>query len=427
MNKKFFKPVTSLLLSAAVVLSSAGCRKAPPEAHFPSAQTVDLLQDITPHPEQYETEPRLYATEVTDFGIQLLQNCDTADGNRLISPLSVIYALSMTANGAKGQTLEEMESVFGANVQDLNTYLQNHLNTATADQHPTLHLANSIWFTDDPRFSVNRDFLQHCANYHRADIYQTTFNDQAVEDINNWVSRNTDQMVPEILDQIPPDALMYLINAVAFDAQWASPYETYQITDGSFTTEDGQVQSAQYLNSEEGTYLCGDNEQGFMKYYEGHRYAFAALLPDEGMALSDYVASLSGSKIQDLLTSPQYKTVDAKLPKFTTEYDAELSQALGSMGMASAFDPKTADFSGIGHSQAGNICISRILHKTYIDVNEHGTRAAASTVVEMTDACAPVGPEEIITLHLDRPFLYMIIDTQTNAPIFLGTVAALPA
>ena len=200
-------------------------------------------------------------------------------------------------------------------------------------------------------------------------------------------------------------------------------YEEFQIRDGSFTTEAGVQQDVDMMHSEEHAYLEDDMATGFVKYYKDRKYAFAALLPNEGVSVSEYVSGLSGAHLQELLSNPQDVTVFASMPKFETEYDIEMSEVLQEMGMTDAFGLMTADFSRLGtyNVDGMNICINRVLHKTFISVSERGTRAGAATAVEMVTegAMELVDFKEVV---LDRPFVYMLIDCETNLPFFIGTM-----
>lgn len=381
---------------------------------------------------------------VADFGLCLLQACMEkaedpfppnasmpqdvnekieAGKNVLVSPLSVISALAMTAGGAKGETLGQVEEVFGMSVPELSAFLSEYQAGLPAGKNYKLSMANGIWFTDDQRFTVEPDFLQACADSFGAAARKAPFDDSTLKEINQWVKENTDGMIEEILDGIPADAVMYLVNALAFDAEWERIYRQYEVREGEFTKEDGTVQQAEMMYSEEGQYLEDENATGFLKYYADRKYAYVALLPKEGMSVAEYVDTLDGGKLLDILANPTQFQVNAAIPKYENEYSAELSDMLQQMGMSDAFDTGKADFSGIGHSTDGNIFISRVLHKTYIAVDERGTKAGASTAVEIQDECAML-EDYIRTVYLNRPFLYMIIDCESNLPVFIGTVGA---
>ncbi len=401
--------IVSLLLVCAMAVNMTGCAM--------EVQAENLMKGITPNEVAALEDISTQNAKATDFAIRLFQ-ASQGGGNTLISPLSVLCALAMTANGAEEETKAQMEAVLGMTTEELNLYLYSYIKDLPQGDKYKLHLANSIWFTEDESFTVNQDFLQTNADYYGADIYKAPFDSQTCKDINNWVKQKTDKMIPKILDQIPPEAVMYLVNALAFEAEWTEVYRMNQVTDGKFTKEDGTKQDAEFMRSTEGTYLEDDKATGFMKYYKDGKYAFVAMLPKEGVSVSDYIASLDGELMNALLTEPQHTAVYTLLPKFKTEYDVEMSQILKGMGMTEAFDADSADFEGIGSSANREIYIGTVLHKTFISVDEKGTKAGAATVVEMGSSGA--GPEKEVCL--DRPFVYMLVDCQNNIPFFIGTM-----
>ena len=405
--------IISLLLVCAMAVNLTGCTM--------EVQAKDLMEGITPNNVDALDDLRSQNADVTDFAIRLFKASNENGKNTLISPLSVLCALAMTANGAEEETLAQMEEVLGMTTDELNLYLYSYLKNLPQGDKYKLSLANSIWFTEDERFTVNQDFLQTNADYYGADIYKAPFDKQTLKDINNWVKQNTDGMIPEILDQIPPEAIMYLVNALAFEAEWSEIYEKHQVKDGEFTKEDGTKQDVKFMYGSEGTYFEDEKATGFMKRYKGGKYAFVAMLPNEGVSVSEYIASLDGESLNALLANPQYGTVHTSIPKFETEYKVEMSEILQDMGMTEAFDMYNADFEGLGTSTGGNIYISRVLHKTFISVGEKGTKAGAATIVEMKDGAAgePTEPKEV---YLDRPFVYMLVDCENNIPFFIGTM-----
>lgn len=353
--------------------------------------------------------------EVTDFSIRLLRESMEDGKNTLISPMSVLAALSMTANGAEGETLAQMEAVLGQSKDALNDWYKN----GTDKSRDYLHLANAIFIKDDPALTVSEDFLQTLEKWYETGIYMTSFNDSTLREINGFVEENTNGMVKDILDKIPDDAVMYLINALAFEARWANPYNEYQVGERIFTTEDGREQTVELMYSEEyDVYIEDDLFTGFLKDYEGGRYTFAALLPKEGVTVAEVADSLSGD-ITDKICSRWGGTVLTAMPKFETEFDTQMNEVLQAMGMTDAFDPYAADFSSLATYAGGNIFLNRVIHKTFISVAEQGTRAGAATVIEA--AAGAAAPEEVKEVILNRPFLYMIWDMEANTPLFMGT------
>ena len=408
------KKLIALLLVLAFSLGMTACNQ---------VSANDLMKDVPAKAVDVLPDMDAGAAAAAIFGVRLFQTSMEEGKNTLISPLSVLYALAMTANGADGETLTQMEKVLGMDVDKLNSYMLAYLDLLPESKDYNMSLANSIWFKDDPNFAVEQSFLQTNADYYGAGAYKAAFDEGTRNDINNWVKEHTDGMIPEIIDEIPDEAIMYLVNALAFDAKWADEYEEHQIREGRFTMEDGTRQDVDMMHSEEYTYLEDDLATGFIKYYKDRKYAFVAMLPNEGVTVSQYVDSLTGEHLRELMNNPQNLTVFASIPKFETEYDIEMSEVLQEMGMTDAFDWRVADFSRLGtyNVDGMNICINRVLHKTFISVSEQGTRAGAATAVEMVAE----GAMEIVEFKevvLDRPFVYMLIDCETNLPFFIGTM-----
>ncbi len=414
MIKHSITRILSLALILTTLLSLSGCSR--------SAQSANLMKGVKVNTANFDIDLKGDDLKsVADFTVSLFKRSTPSEKNALISPLSVLCALSMTANGAKSETLAQMENAFGLSVPELNNYLHSYLNSLSTGSKYKLSIANSIWFKDDKSLTVEKDFLQKNADYYNTAIYKSAFDKATLKDINTWVSDNTDSMVRNILDKLSEDAVMYLINALAFDAEWENIYQKYQVRDGIFTTESGEAQAVKMMNSAENRYLDDGNATGFIKYYADRRYAFAALLPNEGLSAVDYIETLTGDNLISTLNNAQDTEVTVAIPSFESEYTIEMSSILTSMGMTDAFSSEAADFTGLARSEKGNIYISRVLHKTFIAVDERGTKAGAATVVEM-NAGSALMKKEPKTVFLDRPFVYMLIDCDTNLPIFIGTM-----
>lgn len=413
MKKKLFLFFLCLSVSAS---SLSGCGS--------KMKATDLMADVTSkNPIKTSVLSKTDTIAATDFALHLFQQTKNGEENTLISPLSILPALSMTANGANGETLLQMEQTLGMTKDAMNEYLYSYIHQLPNDEGCKFHLANSIWFRDMKDFTVNPDFLKENAKYYQAGIYQAAFNQDTLNDMNSWVDEHTDHTIPKILDQLDKDAYMYLINALSFDSEWSSIYEKPSVKNATFTTEDGTSQDVKMMYSEEYEYIEDADAVGFLKPYSGYSYAFAALLPDEGIPLSQYVDSLSGEKLHHLLTNVEDRPVSAGLPKFESEFTFSLVTPLQTLGMKDAFDVNKADFSCMGtfDSPGQHLFISDVLHKSFISVGEKGTKAGAATVVEMSKTGAIIHAEEPKEVILDRPFLYMIIDYENKFPIFIGT------
>lgn len=410
------KQFLAALLAAASVLSASSC-----------AASSASVRDLTKGAKNAQTQT-LYDTSavqdtaaaLTGFGAKLLQN-EMQKENPLVSPLSIASALSMTANGAVGETKTQMEQTLGADTGNLNACFS--VLQASLENDKQLKAANSIWMKDTDTLHVEDAFLQQNADSYAAEIYSAPFDDSTKTAINDWVSKQTDKMIPEILDEIPDGAVMYLVSALAFDAKWERPFKSYEVWEGTFTARDGQEQTGDFLHGTVGQYLSDEHAEGFLKPYADGKYAFAALLPDETTNIENYVNQLTGERLHAILASPIDESVEIALPKFKAEFSAELSENLKALGMTDAFDGANADFTALGTSDEGNIYISRVLHKTFIQVDEEGTKAGAATAVEAAAEGAALYPHSVL---LNRPFVYMIVDLETGLPIFLGALTALP-
>ncbi len=362
-----------------------------------------------------------------DFAANLFKQTAQNEENTLISPLSVSIALSMTANGADEQTRSEMENVLGCSVEDINEYMAHYLTNIDYQTDTRVNIANSIWFRDNSGLTVEEDFLNANSRYYGAEVYASPFDAGTVGDINSWVEGETDGMIPKLVEELSPADMMVLINAIAFDAKWVDQYEDYQIEDGIFTAADGTKQDAEMMHGGGDDYYEFDNAVGFSKAYEGYDYRFVAILPDEDMTVSEWIAQMDSEAVLTELSEPERDyIVITQTPKFKYETDLKLKDMLTDMGMPSAFSVADADFSKIGkYTENGldyPLYIGNVIHKTFIDLNETGTRAAAATAV-MLPAGAPPGEEEPVIKYitLDRPFVYMIVDSN-NIPLFMGTV-----
>lgn len=415
--KKLISLILALSLLAAMLAGCTGSDKGEPINAQNLLDDYQPASNTNPSLAEFSAEPQA----IGDFSVRLFQHSlsQTPKENTLISPISVLLALSMTANGAEAETLAQMEAVFGLPLAQLNEYLRAYVGQLPQGDKYKLHIANSIWLRNDPALAVQQEFLQTNTNFYQDQVYQAPFTQDTVIDINNWVKRHTDGLIEQIIEEITPDNMLYLINALTFDAEWETAYVEYQIRPGLFTTEDGQEQQADFMHSDESLYLENADCRGFIKYYQKQKYAFVALLPNEGLTVADLTARLDGEKLHNLLANALQTTVYAALPKFSAEYSCNMVDLLQQMGITDAFDPVLADFSGIANLP---LYINQVLHKTYIAVTEQGTKAGAATVAHLETGASP---EEPIKITLDRPFIYLLIDCQTQQPLFIGTVMTL--
>ena len=406
----------SVLSLAACILPFSGCGKTVGKVHnkgVKSGAVRDLTEGISKNESASKAPDDEFKAAASSFAAELFKDNYSKGKTTLVSPLSVLTALALVQNGAQGNTLAQLEQALGGLDRDtLNAYMRAYCDFLTESDE--LKIANSVW--TDSSAEAKRAFLQKAVDSYSAQIFSAPLSSKkTVSSINSWVKKNTDGMIPKIIENADRDAVMMLINAVAFEAKWETPYTNDDIEKLEFNSYSGKSKKTEFMCSTESVYLSDSDAVGFMKPYKNGRFAFAALLPDENTGIDDYVASLSGEKLMKIFSSAKRgNEVNVKMPKFRAEYSTQLIDTLKKMGVKDAFDNKTADFSSLVENR--DAYIATVVHKTFIEVDENGTRAAASTLVG-ADTMSLMEPYSVC---LNRPFVYMIVDTETNLPLFIG-------
>ena len=354
------------------------------------------------------------------FAYQMFRTT-TSGETRMISPFSIYTALAMLANGADGNTLAQIDKLLGLTDTERNAYLAAWIAALTSKQTEAVKFTNadSLWIRKDREQYVPTTFLNTCAQYYKAAVFSALMNDETVQDVNNWVDQNTMGMIKELVKELSPDNVMILLNAIALDAKWASPFaEARIVEDYDFTKADGTKQKVEMM-FDDMTYGYLENESatGFIKSYEGGAFSYVALLPKEGVSIEALIDSLQPGVLRNLCLNAESGDITIGLPKYKTEYEVILTDALMSLGMTDAFDDDLADLSRLFEGIHTNV--SKVVHKTFISVDDKGTKAAAVTGIFVDEATCvmPGTPYRVI---LDRPFVYVIVDSE-GLPIFMGT------
>ena len=360
-----------------------------------------------------------------DFSLELFQRCVAAKGkgaNVTIAPLSIMNALAITANGAGGKTAREMRDVLadGAGMGVVNKNLAWYNGKLVSAKRALLRNANAIWYHDDGTLKMKKKFLSTAQGTYKAAVKPADFTrPETVDAINSWVAENTNNMIKRIISNLSTDDRIVIVNALYFDAKWAAPYDKGDVGEATFTTAKGDKRTVDMMYGTEHTYLEGKNVTGFMKPY-AKGYSYVALLPKEGMSLKKYVSTLNGDTFRKLIADAQSVTVHTGLPKYSLSYSNDaMEKQLQAMGIVSAFNPD-ANFSKMASDATGNLYIGGVMHKTKVDLDELGTKAAAATAV-VAKANAAYDPDAK-TVILNRPFVYAIVDNATKLPVFIGTV-----
>lgn len=359
------------------------------------------------------------------FGLELfgkVLEMPEAPKNIMISPVSVAVALGMTYNGAEGETktaFEETLGFKGYSREEINTIHQaliKHL--LNADPKVIMEIANSIWYRRG--FYVLQDFIDLNKTFYDAEVNDLDFADPlSVNIINNWCALKTHDKIKDVLDEIGPDAVMYLINAIYFNGTWTYQFDESNTFTGNFLREDQTVSDASFMMLQTDLpFYSNDLFSAIDLPYGNEKFSMSILLPETGKTTDDVVAQLSKENFTSWMGSFEKKEVVVTIPKFKFGYKELLNSPLIEMGLGKAFSD-FADFTGI--NPEGNLLISRVIHQSFIDINEKGTEAAAVTVVEIEVSSAGPG-DGIIHFTADHPFLFAIREKTSNAILFIGRV-----
>jgi serpin B len=362
----------------------------------------------------------------TRFGIKLFNQIVQQDQakNVFISPTSIAIALAMTYNGASGDTQKAMAQTLelnGLSVADVNNaYAALRASLTNADPKVQLSIANSLWLRQG--IKLNDEFLQRNQLYYRAQVQELNFTDpSAAGTINSWVSENTNGKIPKIVDQIPGDMMLYLINAIYFKGDWTRQFDKSKTSDQPFHLLDGSTKQVS-LMTQGGTftYFQNDNFQAVSLPYGDGRLNMLVFLPTANSSLQAFEQTLNETNWNTWVGQFHKADGTLKLPRFSMDYELSLNAPLKALGMNVAFDPKAADFSAM-HTGGDQFFISEVKHKTYLEVNEEGTEAAAATSVGMgTTAIRP--NETKFNMVVDRPFFIAIQDKTTGSVLFMGSI-----
>jgi serine protease inhibitor len=357
------------------------------------------------------------------FGVKIFQSiaATQSDSNIFISPLSISMALGMTLNGALAETREAMEQTLelqGLSQQQINESYQTLIQLLTQlDPAVIFSIANSIWYRQD--MPIKQPFLDLNHQYFNARIEGLDFNDpQSVDIINQWVKDQTNNRIKKIIERIDPVDLMFLINAIYFKGDWTYKFEEELTQSADFYGLHSDVYPCQLMHQEgDFLYLQTSDFQAVDLPYGIGDFRMALFLPFPEKNLDSLIAGITNEILANWLASFATTQGILEIPKFKMEYKLELKKVLTQLGMGIAFDPYQANFKGI-YEGPENAFISKVLHKTFVQVDEEGTEAAAVTSVTVSFTSVGGG----FYLRADRPFFFIIHDTHSNTILFVGKI-----
>ena len=345
--------------------------------------------------------------------------------NIFVSPASVAFTLAMIYNGASGETQEGMIKTLEWQGMSLSEINQAHAALrallASADSKVQISIANSLWARDGVVFKP--EFIQRNQNFYAAEVANVDFAAvTAPALLNNWVKQKTNGKITQIVERIPSDAVLYLLNAIYFKGNWAAPFDKAQTRDRQFALLNGARKKLPMM-SQSGRFRYSENEkfQIISLPYGTGRTCMDIFLPAKDSNLKAFQAELSPANFEKWILQLRSTEGNIVLPRFKLEYEVTLNSTLKTLGMETAFDPQHADFSGMySKSALANVFIGEIKHKTFVEVNEEGTEAAAVTSggMRVTSFVPP------FNMTVDRPFFCVIRDNQTGTILFMGAIVA---
>ncbi len=392
--------------------------------------------------ETHAKESDLLSMTNVDFAVTMFQKLIADEENIIFSPFSLYLALNMTLAGAESTTEDAiLQALMLKNREDVilpeesvHRTMNNHLfqirdsedaniGNKKADAFQ-LNIANSMWCQSD--FEFEDEFLDTLALYYDAGVYTVDFKtdpDGSRKAVNDWVEKETEEKIKDILPPNSVDTLTRLIlaNALYFNGSWDTPFERYNTEKAPFYRLDGSEVSVDMMSisGESYPYYWNESYQIVTLPYISSDFSMMVIVPDQG-TFEEFEENLSGEWLYEMLDEPSYRPVDLSIPKFDFDYQFNATQVLSEMGMAEAFDPMEADFSGITKEES--LVITSVLHKATISVDENGTEAAAATTIMFGLGSAPPDPNEPVQLIIDRPFVFLIQHEPTGTILFMGHV-----
>ncbi len=357
------------------------------------------------------------------FGLKMFRQINEAEKgeNLFISPLSISFALGMTLNGADGETKEAMRRSLELNdieTKGINESYQSLMKLLSGlDPKVVFTIANSIWYRQE--FQVEQSFIDVNKTYFNAQVNRIDFAAPSAPGlINTWVDDNTNGKIKKIVENIPQDMVMYLINAIYFKGTWTNEFAKNLTRDDQFKKADSTTIPCKMMRQDRiMPYLETENFQAVDLPYGDGDYSMTVILPTEDTDIDAFISNLTIDDWQKWTQQFSEKEGNLQLPKFTLEYEKKLNDILIDMGMAPAFDPNQADFSKINKDE--NLVISEVKHKTYVKVDEEGTEAAAVTSVGV--ALTSVNTNRFY-MRVDRPFVFAIRERNSGTILFIGKI-----
>jgi serine protease inhibitor len=359
----------------------------------------------------------------TEFAVKLFKALleDEGDANIFISPVSISIALAMTTNGASGENYDEMMQALefaGLTLEGVNESFLSLLESLEySDKDVILTLANSMWIAPAFKSDIRESFIEALENYYLTGVFEA----DSPDSINSWIEEKTGGHIKDMIEEFPPDLIMYLVNAIYFKGAWTTTFDKDDTYETNFTKDDSskvKVDMMAFKEHDEYESYTDEKVVAIRLPYGRGTMAFYAFAPHEWdhKPIDEFIASLDGAAFNNILNSFNKSELGGiHLPKFKLEYEKTLNDILKSFGMEEAF--KGGFDNMVNEGSSAHPMISMVKHKSFIEVTEEGTEAAAATVVEIIDESVPT------TFRADKPFFFVIRDDRNGTILFMGKVA----
>jgi len=412
---RVFARVFALTLAAALGLEACA---------DPTSPAIARPAVITALPRALTAAELSIAGSTPSFGVNLLRevNRTFADSNVFLSPLSASMALAMTMNGANGTTYSQMRETLGLPdrpLAELNAGYQSLIGMLRGlDATVDFRIANSVWYANSFGPLIAPTFLSDTKTFFDAQVSGLDFRSpQAPTTINAWVNTSTNGKIDRIVNAIPAEMVMYLINATYFKGAWRDGFDPRATASGTFTMQTGAPVSVPFMTRKGGfrARTSGGVDVAELPY-GGDAYVMTIVMPPVGQPINTFVASLTAQSWATMVGGLNDVTWDVYLPKFTLRFEDKLNNELQALGMRHAFVEGGADFTRLSPTAGRELYISEVKQKTFVDVNEVGTEAAAVTSVGVGVTSLPP------SLRFDRPFVFAIRERLSGTVIFMGKI-----
>lgn len=416
------REMTKLLMLSGTIMLATSCSTANKSVSSEEASRPQTNKEYENMDAEYLTltdaQDSIIAKNNT-FAVKLFEKTAKMQST-VISPVSVSYLMAMLANGANGQTKADIMKALQLEEKDLDEmnalYKMMIQRCGNTGKGTTLNIAN--YFAMNKEVNLEDAYANKMKNIYNAGIESLDFtSSKTTAHINNWCKKNTNGMIPSIIDKVDANASAYIMNAIFFNGTWADKFSKSQTKNENFRGYTRDITMVPMMHKSDKLLYWGNDMYTAVRIpYSNSSYTMTVMLPNEGVSIDEILKTMENADLTAWRQDAEQCIVDLKLPRFTTEADVTLNNGISELGAANIFN-SNADFTNIAKT---NMFVSEMFQKAKIEVSEEGTKAAAVTAAIMTMSALPTEEPKHVTFHANRPFVYIITEANTNAIFFMG-------